>query len=58
MNDFLIDLGVSAILTSLRNIKGEKKKAQRDEWKAKLKPVLLKVIKVAREVYQGDEDFA
>lgn len=55
--DRWLNLGITLLLDELRNIKGERKKAKRDEMKARMKPVMLKIIKYAREVYAGDPDF-
>lgn len=50
MPDFLFDLGVSALITTLRGIKGEKKKAQ-------FKKIFLKVHTLIKGAYAGDPDF-
>lgn len=54
--DMIIDLGVSFVLTALRSIKGQKGDKLKAA-KAKAKPWVLKIIKVAREVYADDPDF-
>jgi hypothetical protein len=50
MNDFLFDMGVSALITTLRGIKGAEKKK-------KFKAVFLKVHKLIKGVYGDDPDF-
>lgn len=49
--DIWLNFGVSAVLTALQNLKGEKKKAQ-------LKRVFLKIYKAIQTAYAGDEDFS
>lgn len=50
MNDFLFDLGVSAIITTLRNLKGPQKKAT-------FKKVFLKINQLIKGVYGDDDEF-
>ena len=50
MNDFLFDLGISAVITTLRGIKGEAKKK-------KMRAVFLKLHKLIQGVYGDDEEF-
>lgn len=50
MNDFLFDLGVSAIITTLRGLKGPEKKR-------KMKAVFLKIHTLIKGVYGDDPDF-
>ena len=50
MNDFLFDLGVSALITTLRGIKGESKKK-------KFRAVFLKIHTLIKGVYGDDPDF-
>lgn len=48
--DFWFDLGVSVIITQLRNLKGAEKKK-------KLKAVFLKIHTLIKGVYGDDPDF-
>lgn len=51
MNDFLFDLGISAIITTLRGLKGPQKKKQ-------LRAVFLKVNKLIAGTYGDDKEFS
>jgi hypothetical protein len=50
MNEIFFDLGVSAILTTLKAKMGAKKKAQ-------MKSVFLKIFKAIKASYADDPDF-
>jgi hypothetical protein len=50
MSDILFDLGVSALITTLRGLKGAQKKA-------KMKAVFLKIHNLIKGVYGDDPDF-
>lgn len=50
MGDFYTDLGVSIVITVLRQVKGAKKKAQ-------FKKVFLKIHTLIQGVYGDDPDF-
>lgn len=51
MNDILFDIGLSAIFTYLKKLKGS------PELKRKMKNVFLKVATKIMEVYGEDEEF-
>jgi hypothetical protein len=51
MESIWFDIGVSVLLSTLKSLKGEKKKAQ-------LKKVFLKVYTAIKMAYADDPDFA
>lgn len=50
MQDFLFDMGVSALITTLRSLKGPQKKAT-------FKKVFLKINTLIKGVYGDDDEF-